>query len=693
MCSNPNQVYFLRGARGRVKYIGWGDWRPLAAGLKLIPGWRGYIETKALQVQYKFPGKQAPIPPDFPSSKAGLLWISAGEKPTSHVGILKLASGELKFVKRFHDVAAAKEQFDRDAWLAAHYPTDLDVVVPEACNGRILLFPYIPYSEAGSVETVLRKVCLTAKKTAKPNPQAQYHIDIQGVADKLFEAGLDTDFPIVKATLDQTKTIPLVAAHGDATPWNCRGIHNGKPVFVDNERATDLPPLYDAFHYHLQPKAYYGGNVNWPELIEDLAQGGDASYGDIRLWLAAYLVHQMALDLKSYELSPRALLLEVIARKLLWLRRVQAPKILLAHQGYELYGSDRVFLQVIDSIQATIPLARITAQISKPGLLSQALEAKNIEISYAPMFVLRKSELKSPLSFLKALPNHITTTIQAWAYIRRFHLVYINSIALVGHILIRRLSFTPAILHIHEIATGKQRRIQRLLIKICGGYNVCISNAVLEASGLKNSKRSAVVWNGLSDSAFAKSRYKAPSETCTNILTIGRFNAWKGQQLLLEAAAKLDIPYKIRLVGSVFEDQEQYLDAIKEKISALQLDNKVEIHDFTQTPMPHYDWANIIVVPSTKPEPFGLTAIEAMARKRPVIASNIGALPELISNRETGLLFEANSSASLAEAITTLTKDPQLHKSIAEAAYKSAAAVFTHTRFAAGIRDVILRNI
>jgi len=61
--------------------------------------------------------------------------------------------------------------------------------------------------------------------------------------------------------------------------------------------------------------------------------------------------------------------------------------------------------------------------------------------------------------------------------------------------------------------------------------------------------------------------------------------------------------------------------------------------------------ASYLVVPSIWYETFGLIVIEAFANGLPVLASKIGALSELISDGETGLLFEAGSAKSLAEKI------------------------------------------
>jgi spore coat protein SA len=71
----------------------------------------------------------------------------------------------------------------------------------------------------------------------------------------------------------------------------------------------------------------------------------------------------------------------------------------------------------------------------------------------------------------------------------------------------------------------------------------------------------------------------------------------------------------------------------------------------------YYQLCDVVVVPSVWPEPFGRSIIEAMACGKPVIATKIGGIPELVKDGKTGLLVEPASSEEIANAITTLLDD------------------------------------
>ena len=65
-----------------------------------------------------------------------------------------------------------------------------------------------------------------------------------------------------------------------------------------------------------------------------------------------------------------------------------------------------------------------------------------------------------------------------------------------------------------------------------------------------------------------------------------------------------------------------------------------------------------LINPSLLNETFGLTCLEAIAQGRPVIATHVGAFPEVITNNIDGLLVEPGSSHALQKAIEQLLKEP-----------------------------------
>jgi len=174
---------------------------------------------------------------------------------------------------------------------------------------------------------------------------------------------------------------------------------------------------------------------------------------------------------------------------------------------------------------------------------------------------------------------------------------------------------------------------------------------------------------------------------------IGRFNSWKGQQVLLRAVAQfppeLRARLRVRLVGSVFGDQAHFADELVRIVAEHGLSETVEMCPFVPDPSPHYSWASIVVVPSILPEPFGLVAIEAMAAGRSVIAANHGGLSEIVVDRVTGTLVVPGSVESLADAIVSYIGDSARVTSEGNAGRERFAAEFEETHYKSKIVDII----
>ena len=69
---------------------------------------------------------------------------------------------------------------------------------------------------------------------------------------------------------------------------------------------------------------------------------------------------------------------------------------------------------------------------------------------------------------------------------------------------------------------------------------------------------------------------------------------------------------------------------------------------------------HVVVVPTVAQEALGRTAVEAMGAGRPVIASRLGGLPFVVTHEFTGLLFDPEDSAGLADCIKRLIDNPAM---------------------------------
>jgi glycosyltransferase involved in cell wall biosynthesis len=93
---------------------------------------------------------------------------------------------------------------------------------------------------------------------------------------------------------------------------------------------------------------------------------------------------------------------------------------------------------------------------------------------------------------------------------------------------------------------------------------------------------------------------------------------------------------------------------------------------FQADPGPIYAASDVLVVPSTRLEPFGRVAVEAGHYGLPVVASGHGGLREIVRHNENGILVEPGSHAALAAALTRLIQNGDLRRRLGTAAEQSA---------------------
>jgi glycosyltransferase involved in cell wall biosynthesis len=142
-------------------------------------------------------------------------------------------------------------------------------------------------------------------------------------------------------------------------------------------------------------------------------------------------------------------------------------------------------------------------------------------------------------------------------------------------------------------------------------------------------------------------------------------------------------------IGSPPKNQEIFEEKLKEKIKLWGLSNKCKIIPFQDKIWEIYDMLDVVVVPSTEPEPFGLVALEGMLSKKPVIASNHGGIVEIIDNNKSGLLFKANDKKDLKRCLMRVLDNDKLRNQMGIAGKERADKFFTAKAHVAKILNLL----
>ncbi|PGT51020.1 glycosyl transferase [Priestia megaterium] len=163
--------------------------------------------------------------------------------------------------------------------------------------------------------------------------------------------------------------------------------------------------------------------------------------------------------------------------------------------------------------------------------------------------------------------------------------------------------------------------------------------------------KSILIYNGTKKNSFEKrSEITFPKidKDKINILFVGRFDRQKGIDILVDSIKRVkNKKVHLYLIGD---------SVLSESFDMENLDNITKIGWIEKEKIDsYYQLVDAVVMPS-RWEGFGLVAIEAMKNKKAVIASNRGALPELIKDNVNGYIFDLNDLDSLVCILESLDK-------------------------------------
>ncbi|WP_435011301.1 glycosyltransferase family 4 protein [Tundrisphaera lichenicola] len=237
----------------------------------------------------------------------------------------------------------------------------------------------------------------------------------------------------------------------------------------------------------------------------------------------------------------------------------------------------------------------------------------------------------------------------------------------------RRACGAPVVANCHgaEFALARRKGWVRPLLRaaLLGSDRIICNSSTTAADVRKLSGRdSQIIPYGTTVEAKPSKHQRAPDET-RRILFTGRLIQRKGVEYLIRAMPRILERQKAVLVITGDGDQRARLEAITESLG---LGGVVEFHGFVdnQTLDRCYAECDVYVNPSViddrgDTEGLGVGPIEAFAHGKPVVASAVGGIPDVVKDRRTGLLVPEKSPERLADAILELFERPDYARELA----------------------------
>jgi glycosyltransferase involved in cell wall biosynthesis len=328
--------------------------------------------------------------------------------------------------------------------------------------------------------------------------------------------------------------------------------------------------------------------------------------------------------------------------------------------------------------------------LAEDGPLVPRLRGLGIEVVVLPLGTstrdVRKERLANPLVAL----THVWAVLAYAVRLRRLLLereidvVHTNSLkaGLYG-CLAARLAGVPSVWHLRDrLAPDYLPRLAvpvvRFVVGVLPSRLVCNSAATLATVPMRRwptGSRDAVVVpspipdvlddadvTALGDGAGRTSRpVRGGGEEAFALGMVGRFAPWKGQLETVRAFARAELPSTARLVlvGSAMFGEDEYERRVREEVSLLGLEQRVEFRGFVDDVFGVLSEFDLLVHASTVPEPFGQVLVEGMAAGVPVIATRGGGPSEIVSDGVDGILYPAGDIDRLATLLGQLFRDPE----------------------------------
>jgi glycosyltransferase involved in cell wall biosynthesis len=170
----------------------------------------------------------------------------------------------------------------------------------------------------------------------------------------------------------------------------------------------------------------------------------------------------------------------------------------------------------------------------------------------------------------------------------------------------------------------------------------------------------------------------------TIIGIVGNIREWKGQEVVMDALPDILAAHPkttCLFVGAQTAEDDPYNSRLDTIARTHGMTDRIRFTGYQPDPASFMHAMSVVMHASILPEPFGMVVLEAMALKKPVVASRSGGPMETVLEHETGELFYAGNAKALAAHVIGLLDDPVKAATMGEAGYRRLLHRFSIPRY------------
>ena len=365
-------------------------------------------------------------------------------------------------------------------------------------------------------------------------------------------------------------------------------------------------------------------------------------------------------------------------------------RILYLHAGAEMYGADKVLLELIKGLDSKEFEAHVI--LPNDGVLVEALRQVGAQVSVLDYPILRRKYFnpKGIADYIRSY-NFYAKQIALYAREHNIDMVHNNTAAVLEGIYLKRKLKLPLIWHVHEIIV-KPKAISDFINMLMGRYadkivtvSQAVANHIKQSPFIKDSQVK-VIYNGVDnavyypmDASSIREKFDIAQDALV-IGMIGRVNAIKGQNDFIEAVEPLlekNEQAVAFLAGGVFPGEEWRLEELDKRIASSSVVSQIQRIDYYDKTSELYNMFDIFVLPSIKPDSLPTVVLEAMACSKPVVGYNNGGIAEMVVDDKSGCLVKPNRPQELSNAISLLLDSSEKREKFGRVGYQRQKELFS----------------
>jgi len=385
-------------------------------------------------------------------------------------------------------------------------------------------------------------------------------------------------------------------------------------------------------------------------------------------------------------------------------RGIKLINILYLHAGAEMYGADKVLLELVTGLDKS--KFHPIVILPNKGVLTEELKRNGIEVYTVDYPILRRKyfNIKGIIKYINSYKGAINEILNIVTE-KRIDMIHVNTVAVLEGVVLKRKLHAPLLWHVHEILE-RPKPVVTFLNMMLGKFAtkiIAVSNSVaknLSKSKFIKSEQIQIIYNGVDNKVFNSdteidylfNELDIPKDSI-KVGMVGRVNSWKGQHDFLEAAAPLLEENKklyVVMVGGVFLGEEWRFTELEQQVKEKNNNERIKVIGLRQDTANLHNFFDVFVLPSTQPDPLPTVVLESMATGKPIVGYAHGGITEMVKDSENGFLVTPKDIKELRNAIEKLVIDEDLRNHFGKVSLKREETLFSLTSYIDNFSQVYL---